>query len=175
MQRFLMRVFWLGMVLIATSACTIPLLQPSPTPSGSCTLNLAATISDEQAIRAVLAAEGDLVVKQDINQLMALWADGSFVADANNTPNTEDDDELWRNKDAIRHRYVRIVFPGAPAAAKPADMTLTINDDLAVVTSTTHIGNEISPAGDRWTLVKTNNCWQIKSLTFNLEPDKKKK
>lgn len=112
MQRFLMRVFWLGLVLIATSACTIPLLQPSPTPTGSCTLNLAATTSDEQAIRALLAAEGDLVVKQEIDQLMALWADGGSVADANNTPNTEDDDELWRNKDAIRHRYVRIVFPG---------------------------------------------------------------
>ena len=174
MQHFIARVCLLGIVLLLGNGCSLPLLRPAQPPAGSCTLNLDATISDEQAIRAVLAAEGDLVVKQDIDRLMALWVNGSFVADANNTPTNQDDDELWRNKDAIRHRYVRIVFPGAPTASKPADMVIAIDGAQAVITSTTHIGNEISPAGDRWEVVKIDGCWQIKSLTFNLEPDKKK-
>jgi hypothetical protein len=130
--------------------------------------------TDQQAIRAVLNAEGELVVKQDIDQLMALWADGAFVSDANNTSTNRDDDEFWRNKDAIRHRYVRIVFPGAPSVATPADLTIQTVDDHAVVTATTQIGSEISPAGDRWELVKADNCWLIKSLTFNLESNKSK-
>ncbi|MCX6045770.1 MAG: nuclear transport factor 2 family protein [Chloroflexi bacterium] len=148
--------------------------RPAKLPAGSCLLHLDANTSDQQAIRAVLNAEGELVVKQDINQLMALWADGAFVADANNTPTNRDDDEFWRNKDAIRHRYVRIVFPGAPSAATPADLTIQTMDDRAVVTATTQIGSEISPAGDRWELVKTDNCWLLKSLTFNLEANKSK-
>jgi hypothetical protein len=174
MRHFLKRFFLIGIVLLIGNGCSLPLLHPAQLPTGSCTLNPGATMSDEQAIRTLLAAEGDLVVKQDIDRLMALWADGSFVADANNTPTNPDDDELWHNKDAIRHRYVRIVFPGAPTASKPADMIIAIDGDRAVITSTTHIGNEISPAGDQWKLVKIDGCWQIKSLTFNLEQVKKK-
>jgi len=174
MQHFLTRVFLIGVILLVSNGCSLPLLRPAQPPTGSCTLNLPTTTSDEDAIRAVLTAEGVLVVKQDINGLMALWADESFVADANNTPATQDDDELWRNKDAIRHRYVRIVFPGAPTASKPMDIIITLDGAQAVITSTTHIGNEISPAGDHWELVKVDGCWQIKSLTFNLEPAKKK-
>ena len=80
------------------------------------------------------------------------------------------DDQFWRDKDAIRHRYVRTVFPGAPAQATPADLQVTITDRTAVVSATTHIGNETSPAGDRWTLLKQGPCWLIESLTYNLEP-----
>ncbi|MEZ4557313.1 MAG: hypothetical protein R2854_12830 [Caldilineaceae bacterium] len=79
--------------------------------SGSCTLDLPADVSDAGAIRAVLRAEGDLMVAQDIGALMALWGDASFVADAKNTPDNPDDDQQWLDKDAIRHRYVRTVFP----------------------------------------------------------------
>ncbi len=138
-------------------------------PVGSCILNLDANVTDKQMIEAVLAAEGDLVVKQDINQLMRLWAESSLVADAGNTPDQADDDQLWHNQDAIRNRYVRIVFPGAPSVATPTDLAIELKRDQATVTATTQIGSEISPAGDRWELVKVNGCWLIKSLTYNLE------
>ena len=157
-------------------ACT-PTAIPTPEPSaGSCTLNLPASASNEEAIKQVLNAEGALVVRQEIEPLMQLWVTGSRVVNAKNTPNDPSDDQFWLDKDAIRHRYVRIVFPGAPATITPADLSITITEMVtstsAVVTATTQIGNEISPAGDRWLLVQQNGCWLIQSLIFNLETKK---
>lgn len=137
---------------------------------GSCGLSLAASASDEEAIQAMLNAEGQYVVSQDIDALMQLWMDGATVVDAKNTPDDVSDDQSWRDKDAIRHRYVRTVFPGAPDVAEPVDLTIRTTGDSAVVQGTTHIGDETSPAGDRWTLIKANDCWLIENLTYNLEP-----
>jgi hypothetical protein len=143
--------------------------EPGP-PAGSCTLDLPAGAGDEEAISAVLRAEGRLVVEQQIGPLMALWADGASITDAKNTPGIAEDDQFWRDKDAIRHRYVRTVFPGAPSQATPADLQITLDGDHASVLATTRIGDEVSPAGDRWTLVKRGNCWLLENLTYNLEP-----
>ena len=67
--------------------------QPTETvsiqPTGSCTLELPDSSSEEDAIAAVLRAEGTLMVDQAIEPLMALWAEDAHVADAKNTP---DDD-----------------------------------------------------------------------------------
>lgn len=142
---------------------------PAPTAGGSCSLGLEAA-GDEEAIRAVLTAEGELVVAQDITRLMALWADSSHVTDAKNTPDDTADDQRWEGKDAIRHRYVRTVFPGAPGTVHPADLEINLAGDRATVRATTQIGSEVSPAGDRWELVKQENCWYIAGLTYNLEP-----
>ena len=159
------------LLLVATACGPQPTPTPTPVPlSGSCTLDLPADVSDAEAIRAVLRAEGDLMVAQDIDALMALWGDASFVADAKNTPDNPDDDQQWLDKDAIRHRYVRTVFPGNPAAAAPADLQIEIAETHAVVRSTTNIGDEVAPAGDRWELDKRGPCWEIRSLTYNLEP-----
>ena len=141
-----------------------------PLLAGSCTLGVSTDASDEDAIRAVIGAEGRLVVDQKIDALMALWADGAQVVNAKNSPTEPDDDQYWRDKDAIRHRYVRTVFPGAPKEAVPADLTLVVDGKRAEVRSTTHIGDEVSPGGDRWVLVKQGRCWLIESLTYNLEP-----
>ena len=142
-------------------------------PAGSCTLGLEPRVDDEAAIRAVLHAEGELVVRQEIDALMALWGEGSSVVDAKNSPNDSTDDQAWIDKDAVRHRYVRTVFPGNPlgiAPPVPADLTLAVVEDRAVVTATTRIGDEISPAGDRWELARVRDCWVIDRLTYNLEP-----
>jgi hypothetical protein len=133
-------------------------------------LPLPAGAPDDLAIAAVIRAEGELVVAQKIEPLMALWADGSSITNAKNTPGQAEDDQFWRDKDAIRHRYVRTVFPGAPAAATPADLQITLTRDKAEVTATTRIGEEVSPGGDRWTLRKQGECWLLENLTYNLEP-----
>lgn len=137
---------------------------------GSCGLSLAEDVSDNDAIHAVVNAEGQFVVKQDIDALMALWADGSYIKNAKNSVADESDDQVWNDVDAIRHRYVRTVFPGAPAEIQPADLEIQINDGNAVVIATTHIGDEVSPSGDRWELQQQAGCWVIQSLAYNLEP-----
>ena len=143
---------------------------PPPAAAGSCTLNLPAGTSDDNAISAIIRAEGQLVVEQKIDELMALWTDGASITNAKNTPDAAEDDQYWRDKDAIRHRYVRMVFPGAPKEASPADLKITRDGDHATVIATTHIGSEVSPAGDRWMLLKQGNCWLLENLTYNLEP-----
>jgi hypothetical protein len=120
-------------------------------------------------VRALLAAEGEFVVAQNIDSLMRLWAENGRVVDAKNTPDNGDDDQVWDGKDAIRHRYVRTVFPGAPAVVDHGDESITIDGDQAQVQSTTTIGNEVAPAGDRWEMVRQGDCWYLASLTYNLE------
>jgi len=158
-----------GILVLPAILCVIlaSCVAPAVT-GGSCDLD-PAPAGDEAAIRAVIEAEGHYVVTQQIDALMALWTESAFVANAKNTPDTADDDQFWREKDAIRHRYVRTVFPGAPAAAAPADLEIRIDGNRAEVTATTRIGAEVAPAGDRWVLAKSGQCWFLESLTYNLE------
>jgi hypothetical protein len=120
----------------------------------------------------MLDAEGTLVVSQQIDPLMALWAADATIVDAKNTPDNTDDDQVWEGRDAIRNRYARIVFPGAPAAVDHSDQQITLNADstAAVIESTTSIGSEVAPSGDRWEVVARDGCWYLQSLTYNLEP-----
>ena len=150
--------------VLALAGCTAP-----PSTAGSCRLALAQPGDDTAAIQAVITAEGRFVVTQEIDALMTLWAEDSYVANAKNSAENPDDDQFWRGKDAIRHRYVRTVFPGAPAAAAPPELTIIIDNGRAEVTATTRIGDEVAPGGDRWRLVKQGDCWLIDSLTYNLE------
>ncbi|MEM7129071.1 MAG: hypothetical protein AAF702_22245 [Chloroflexota bacterium] len=168
--------------LIFISGCSGSAATPEPTPTqpptleasvplpiGSCSLLAALDATDEEAIVQVLNAEGTFVVEQNIDALMALWSDESHIADAKNTSNNEEDDQIWKGKDAIYHRYVRVVFPGAPSAAQPSDLNIQIDGQSALIMATTNIGDEVSPQGDRWELEKEGECWQIRSLTYNLE------
>ena len=151
-----------GMAEVQTSdAASVPQV-------GSCSPWLEAAESNEEAISNVLNGEGTFVVGQDIDKLMDLWVAGSLIADAKNTPD-KSDDQVWQDKDAIRHRYVRIVFPGAPSVAQPSNLDISIQGSEAVVMATTNIGDEVSPHGDEWRLVNQDGCWLIKSLTYNLE------
>lgn len=155
--------------LLLSISCSPALEQKTAPSTGSCSLTAGAATSDQEAIHRVLTAEGELVVEQKIDALMNLWRAGATITDAKNTPDKLDDDQTWLDKDAIRHRYVRIVFPGAPTQADPKDLQIDISDGRAIVTATTNIGTEISPGGDRWVLVKQEGCWEIESLTYNLE------
>ncbi len=135
---------------------------PTPTPIGY-------GLEDEAAIRAVIEAEAEGVVRRDVDLLMRLWAEDGEVRDANHTPDDPSDDAVWQGKDAIYLRYVHVVFPGNPTEVAHPDMTIVIQGDRAVVTSTTRIGNEVAPAGDRWELVKREGRWLLYRLTYNLE------
>lgn len=158
-------------MLLFVEGCVASEAPTSDVRLGSCSLDIAQTSTDEEKIEIVLRSEGELVVKQQIDSLMALWAEESRIVDAQHTPNNDADDQLWQGKDAIRHRYVRIVFPGAPTEIIPSDLQIQLNGDSATVSASTNIGNEKSKAGDRWQLVQQNGCWQIQQLTYNLEAE----
>ena len=162
----------LALALAALTACSpVPRDGASPTArSGSCGLGLPDTAGDQEAITALLRAESAYVVQQDSEALLRLWAPDGRIADAKHTPADPGDDQTWEGIDAIRHRYLRRVFPGNPSAAQPADLTIVLDGDRATVTGTTRIGNEVSPNGDRWQVAKIGGCWVIKELVFDLEP-----
>lgn len=125
--------------------------------------------NDEEAVAQLIRAEGEGVVQQDIDRLMDIWADDGAVIDAKNTPDDTSDDAKWEGKEALRQRYVNLVFPSAPMQAEAGDLQVTIEDNKATVLSTTNIGDEVSPKGDRWNLEKRNGRWYIVTLTYNLE------
>jgi ketosteroid isomerase-like protein len=125
--------------------------------------------SDEEQIKQLLSAESHGVVSEDIDGLMSLWTEDAVVRDANHTPDNPSDDVVWEGKDAIRERYVKVVFPGNPSIVEHPTISIEIKGNTAVVTTTTKIGNEIAPSGDRWTFKKIKGKWFISSLTYNLE------
>ncbi len=162
---------FLLLITLVLSACSTPTPTPTPAPlGGSCTLP--GRPDTDATLRALLDAEGALVVSQQIDPLMMLWANEAKIVDAKNTPDDADDDQVWEGRDAIRSRYVRIVFPGAPTAVDHSDQQITLDPsgNSAIVESTTTIGSEVAPAGDRWEVVLRDGCWYILSLTYNLEP-----
>ncbi|MGQ9586577.1 MAG: YybH family protein [Anaerolineae bacterium] len=124
---------------------------------------------DAAAVRALLVQEAQGVVEQDIETLMALWAEDGVITDAAHTPDDPADDLVWRGRDAIRDRYVHLVFPGGAMEAGPEDLRVEMEGDRATAWATTHIGEEVSPEGDRWTFVRRRGRWLIASLTYNLE------
>jgi ketosteroid isomerase-like protein len=161
--------FLLALILLA--ACgrpATPQRSPTLTPMPRTPTPLPA--SDEEAIRLLLDAEAEAVVAQDIDRLMEIWAEDGEVVDARHTPDQPADDARWRGKDAIRERYVVLVFPGAPQTVAHPAVDAVITGDTAVVTTTTQIGAETAEAGDRWTFARRNGRWVITSLTYTLEP-----
>ena len=122
--------------------------------------------SAEDAVRQLIRAEGAAVVAQDIAGLMDLWSIDGTITDAKHTPNDPADDAVWRGKDAIRERYVVLVFPGNPQSAGTRDVRVTIEGDHAAATSTTVIGSEVAEGGDSWSFVRHDGRWWIQaSLT----------
>lgn len=160
------------LLVLTAAACAAPAtapIQPAPTTSAART-SVPQPADPNAAINQLLRLEGEGVVAQDIAALMDLWLSEGVVTDAKHTPDDPKDDATWRGRDAIRERYQVLVFPAAPAAAGPVDVQIVLDGDRATATSTTRIGNEVSPGGDRWTFVKRDGRWWIESLTYNLEP-----
>jgi ketosteroid isomerase-like protein len=162
------------LALVAFAACGAPSL-PTRSSVGEKPTSVPRTTtpqpaSDEEAVIQLVRNEGRAVVGKDTAALMDLWAPEATVVDAKHTPDKPEDDARWRGRDAIRERYVVLVFPGNPQTAAPQDLQITFDGDRATAVSTTSIGSEVSPGGDRWTFVKRDGRWWIESLTYNLEP-----
>lgn len=141
--------------------------QPSAVPQPSTTPQPA---DDRAAIRQLILLEAQGVVRQDLAGLTALWATDAVVCDAQHTADDAADDRCWRGRAAIRERYALLVFPAGPAVNSPTDIEVAIAGEAATAVSTTRIGREVSPGGDRWRFVRRDGRWWIAGLTYNLEP-----
>ncbi len=163
------RVVLLSLILFLVASCG-PSASPAPTPEprGTPTPTPA---TDEEAILQLLAAEAERVVQQDIDLLMEIWAPDAVVTDANHTPDDPGDDRIWEGAEAIKERYLVIVFPSFPTQAIHPDVELNVSGDTAEAMTTTTIGIDMAPKGDKWTFAKVEGHWYITSLTFNLEEE----
>ncbi len=158
------------LVLLALASCAAPrasTLGEKPTAAPRPTA--AQPANDEDAVRQLIADEGAALVRQDIAGLMSLWAGDAVITDAKHTPANAGDDATWQGRDAIRSRYVVLVFPGNPQSAGAQDVRVEVAGDRATAVSTTAIGSEVSQGGDRWTFARRDGRWWIESLTYNLE------
>lgn len=162
------RAILLPLILLLVASCG-PSASPAPTPEprGTPTPTPA---TDEEAILQLLNAEAEGVVNQDIDLLMALWTPDGVVTDANHTPDDHSDDLVWEGAEAIKERYL-VIFQSFPTQATHPDVELTITADTAEATTTTTIGIDMAPKGDKWTFAKIEGRWHITSLTFNLEEE----
>lgn len=124
----------------------------------------------EEAIRQLINAECEAVVQQDVDRLQAMWAKDGKVIDANHTPDNNGDNITWAGWDALRDRYVNIIFPSNPTFCEHVNLQVTIAGDSAEATGGVKIGQTNSPASDRWTFRNNGEGWQISSLTYNLQP-----
>lgn len=161
------------LVFVALGACSGPRPAASlgPRPTSPAYTPTPQPASDEEAIRQLVLLEGENLVSQDIEGLMGLWAADGMVTDAKHTPNDASDDARWTGRDAIRERYVVLVFPGNPQTAGDPNVQITVDGDMAVALGTSTIGGEVSPGGDRWTFAKRDGRWWITGLTYNLEAE----
>lgn len=163
-----------ALLVFAVSACGTgspvpPTVGPGPRP----TIQRTATpvpADDEAAIRQIMNAECEAVVQQDVDRLQGLWASNGMVIDANHTKDNPGDDVTWKNWEALRDRYVNIVFPSNPTFCEHPDIRVSISGNTATATNSLKIGVTNCKDCNAWTFTKGNDGWRITSLTFNLDP-----
>jgi ketosteroid isomerase-like protein len=150
-----------------TAAPAPPTARPAPPRTRTAT---PVPPDDQSAIRQLINAECEAVVQQDIDRLQGMWTSDGVVTDANHTPDNTSDDVTWKGWDAIRDRYVNIVFPSNPTFCEHFNTQVTINGDTATAISGIRIGVTNAPNSNKWTFKKTGDGWRITSLTYNVNP-----
>lgn len=168
-SRFKKIAMMLCVVLVVLAGCggtpTPPVVTGGKTPISRTPTPVPA--SDEEAIRQLINAECEAVVQQDVDRLQAMWASNGVVTDANHTKDNTADDVTWKNWDALRDRYVNIVFPSNPTFCEHTNVQVTINGNNATATNSLKIGTTNCDNCNLWTFTKGGDGWKIASLTFN--------
>ncbi len=167
-------------LIILTVGCTGGGTGTAPTvPAGSTRPTVIRTITptpanDEEAIRQLINAECEAVVQQDIDRLQGLWSSDGVVTDAQHTPDNTTDDSTWKGWDAIRDRYLSIVFPSNPTFCEHPDVQVTVSPDKQSATAISGVNICVTKASNsnKWTFKKTGEGWRITALTYNLDAQK---
>ncbi len=142
-----------------------PTIVRTPTP-------VAAT--PDEAVRQIINAECEAVVQQDIDRLQGIWAPDGVIIDANHSPDNTGDDVTWKGWEAVRDRYVNLVFPSSPTFCEHPGINVSIGADNVSATASTgvNIGNTKCTDCNKWTFKKVGDAWKIVTLTYNLNPQK---
>ena len=157
----------LAALLAVSVGCAEPPTPPPPIRASITRTPTPVPSTDEEAIKQLINAEGEAVVQQDIDRLQGMWASDGVVTDANRSPDNASDDKTWKSWQAIRDRYVNIVFPSNPAFAEHPNIRITITGDTASAISDTKIGVTNVKDNDKWTFRKITGQWKLTSLTFS--------
>ena len=164
----------LSVLLVIVAACGGPNTPPPPPATGGgSTISRTPTpvpASDEEAIRQLINAECEAVVQQDVDRLQSMWSNNGVVTDANHSKENAGDDVTWKNWEALRDRYVNLIFPSNPTFCEHPDIQVTINGNNAVATSSVKIGVTNCQNCNQWTFTKGGDGWRIVALTYNLNP-----
>ena len=162
----------ISIVLLSLAACAPaqPASKLGPRPTAPARTPTPQPATDEEAIRQLIASEGQGVVSQDIAGLMDLWAADAVLADAKHTPDDPNDECARGGHDAIRERYVGVGLPRQPDDRGCGGCQARLRGDQATTVGPA-IGSEVAPGGDRWTFAKQDGRWWITGLTYNLEPE----
>ena len=166
---------FLAITVVACGDQTVPAAptKPGPKPTIVRTPTPVAATPDE-AVRQIINAECEAVVQQDIDRLQGIWATDGVVVDANHSPDSAGDDVTWKGWDAVRDRYVNLVFPSSPTFCEHPGTNVSIGADNASATATTGIKIGVTTCTDcnKWTFKKVGDAWKIVTLTYNLNPQK---
>lgn len=164
----------LGVLLVLVAACGGTTAPPPPTnaPGGSTIQRTPTPVpaSDEEAIRQLINAECEAVVQQDVDRLQSMWSEKGVVTDANHTKENTGDDVTWKGWDALRDRYVNLVFVSNPTFCEHPDIQVTINGNNATATGSIKIGTTNCKNCNQWAFTKGSDGWRITALTYNLDP-----
>jgi ketosteroid isomerase-like protein len=160
------------LAIVATACGGNQPAPPNPNPSQPPRQRTATPVpaTDEEAIRQLINAECEAVVQQDVDRLQGMWANDGVVIDANHSKDNTADDVTWKGWDALRDRYVNIIFPSNPTFCEHPDIKVTIGSAEATATSSVKIGVTNCKDCNTWSFSKAGDGWRIVSLTYNLNP-----
>lgn len=163
----------LSVLLALFAACQPGTPPPPPTTGVGGTIKRTPTpvpATDEEAIRQLINAECEAVVQQDVDRLQSMWANNGVVTDANHTKDNTGDDVTWKSWDALRDRYVNLIFPSNPTFCEHPDIQVNINGSNATATSSVKIGVTNCQNCNQWAFAKAADGWRITALIYNLNP-----
>ena len=114
------------------------------------------------AFPALVQAERQAAIDNDIGLLRQLWAEDAQIEDGRGTSETTDDYH-WQGRQAIFDRYRVAVFPNPPA---PHDRTPT----LQVIVDGNRATTIDTQNGDQWEFVFVEGRWWLVVLRYGVSP-----
>lgn len=148
----------------------------SPTLTPTVTVRCPVTAAtDEEAIRALVLAEANRVLHQDLEGVVALFDENALKWDKARNQSWQGEAQIrnyyevaWREivYTQVLHTNIVITVTGTTATARNDSSGTYINR------KTSEIGSWDNPRGDSWTFVKgADGCWLITGHRFNLSPE----